>query len=118
MKFLRKLFSEKAYIGEGPYSIKDRQTGLQNQTLSIGRRAILMGKELSFDPQDQRRGIFLVDNTGRAKRATAYEFISENMVKFIVPKLKTGKDYDIMIKSLDLDGHSKRTWLSGELTAV
>ena len=120
MTFIHRLTSlmiQKRNFGSNGFHIQDRQTGLQNETLSVGRAAVLEGENLSFDPRDIERGIFLLDNSGNTFRAQVYEFVNDNMVNFIVPGIIPGQRYDIVVKSYNQEGAFQETWLCGDLLA-
>ena len=82
-------------------SILDSIYQVHNQVLTSGSIATLRGDDLKFDWQDENQGIFLVDSEGTSVRVEFYSNVNETSVQFVVPPLKAGERYQVLLKVFD-----------------
>ena len=71
---------------------------LENLVITSGSIALLKGADLKFDWQDKDQGIFLVGSDGAAIRADFYSDVNDASVRFVVPQLKSGESYQVLLK--------------------
>ena len=73
-----------------PQCYIDTYSGAQNGVLTPNQVGRLVGKDLRFDPDDERQGVFFLNEAGAATRVLAAGLNMPSHLVFIVPDLAAG----------------------------
>ena len=96
------------------YTFTDMNTGTVNSQLTPGGAAIIKGKQMKYNPDDEQQGIFLVNSTGQNfKVETVYLNTFSQIMMMIPAGLKPG-EYRLQVCSC----MNTKTLRTGELTKV
>lgn len=90
--------TSKAIPSPDVQSYFDVNSGEANSVLTPGGIGTIEGSELKFETSQQANGVFLIDGSGVATRATVYAQVTEGKIVFMVPAgLPTG-DYTLEVR--------------------